>query len=200
MTIIFATHNANKVKELNAILSETPFKVLSLDDVDYHKEIIEDGAHFVDNAAIKAHQVYKDLGLPTLADDSGLCVDAMDGAPGVHSARFGGIGATSEEKNELLLMELEGVPLEERGAHYTCCFYFIKDEMESFFVEKDCYGVIGFNPVGKGGFGYDPLFYLPEYNKTMAELSMEEKNKISHRGKATREFVEKLYILFEGIV
>ena len=200
MTIIFATHNEHKVKELNDILKETPFKVLSLRDVDYHKEIIEDGATFVENAAIKAHQVYQDLGFPTLADDSGLCVDALAGAPGIHSARFGGVGASSEAKNELLLMELDGIPFEERGAHYTCCFYFIKDEMESFFVEKECHGVIGFHPVGKGGFGYDPLFYLPEYNKTMAELSMEDKNRISHRGKATRELIEKLYILYEGIL
>ena len=196
MKFIFATHNEDKKKEIEKLLEDTNFQVYSLADVDFADEIIEDGNSFLENAKIKATTIYRKYGILTLADDSGICVDYLKGEPGIHSARYSGIGATSEEKNSLILNALKGVPFSKRGAHYVCCLYFIKDEVKSFYVEEICKGVIGEGPSGKAGFGYDPIFYLPEYDKTMAEISLIEKNKISHRGKAFEAFKKKIPILF----
>lgn len=194
MKIIFATRNEHKVEELRRLLEGSPFSVYSLNDIGYEEEIIEDGETFTENALIKAKQVYRDLGIPTLADDSGICVDSLNGEPGIYSARYGGQHLDSKDKNLLLLKELEGK--ENRNAHYTCALCFIKDEVESLMVEEYCYGEIVFEERGLEGFGFDPIFYLPSLGKTMAEISLEEKNILSHRGKALRTLLKQLKNLY----
>ncbi|AMP20445.1 hypothetical protein AZF37_04000 [endosymbiont 'TC1' of Trimyema compressum] len=196
MKFIFTTHNNDKKREIEKLLKDTSFQVYSLADVGFEDEIIEDGNSFLENAKIKATTIYKKYGISTLADDSGICIDFLKGEPGIHSARYGGIGATAEEKNRLILDALKNVPYAKRGAYYVFCLYFIKDEVESFYVEETCEGVISESPAGKGGFGYDPIFYLPEYKQSMAEISLTEKNKISHRGKVFEAFKARIPILF----
>lgn len=195
MKFIFATHNEDKKKEIEKLLEDTPYDVYSLADVGFTDEIVEDGNTFLENAKIKAETIYRKYGLPTLADDSGICIDYLGGEPGIHSARYGGLERRPEEKNEMILNALKGVPFSKREAHYVCCLYFIKDEVESFWVEETCEGIIAQRPSGHEGFGYDPIFYLPEYEKTMAEISLFEKNKISHRGKAFSAFKKRVAAL-----
>lgn len=191
MRFIIATNNAQKLKELERILSPLGINAvspkqegISLYDVD------ENGATFKENSYIKAKAACEKTGLPAIADDSGICVDALDGAPGIFSARFAGDEATDEDKNNLILEKLKSVPEEKRGAHYTCavtCVFPSGDEIQ---VEGYCYGKIAYEPDGDGGFGYDPIFL---YNGvSFGQVSAEEKDKVSHRGNALRMFKAEL--------
>ena len=184
--IVFATNNINKIKEFKEILGKRNINLLSLADIKYDKEIIEDGNSFEENALIKAKQVSKDTGYITISDDSGLCVDSLNGAPGIFSARYSGFG--SSENNKLLLKNMEGI--ENRNAHFTCaiCLYYPNGKYVIATGRVD--GVIATTLKGDNGFGYDPLFYLKEYGKTMAEVSSEVKDKISHRANAIKKLGE----------
>lgn len=180
--LVIATTNQNKLKEFKEILKDLDIEVRSLADFGPIPEIIEDGDTFDDNAYKKAHQTAKILGLPTIADDSGLVVDAMDGAPGVYSARYSGENATDEKNVTKLLKELEGV--DNRKARFECVVSIAVPSGPALTYEGSCEGTIIDERRGDNGFGYDPVFYFEEFDKTFAELSMDEKNKVSHRGKA----------------
>jgi XTP/dITP diphosphohydrolase len=185
MKIILATFNKHKVYEISQLIGSTDIELLSLEDICYDEEIIEDGKSFIENALIKAETIYNKYKIPTLADDSGICIDALDGEPGIHSARFAGENTSSTNKNRIIIDLLKGK--ENRNAHYTCALAYI-DEKEKFIVEKYCHGEIIDKEKGEEGFGYDPIFFIEAYNKTLAEIPIDEKNKISHRGQAFREF------------
>ena len=163
--------------------------VFSLSDIGYNNEIVEDGDSFEANAMIKAKAPHKD-GIITVADDSGLCVDALDGAPGIYSARYSGDEANEELNNEKLLSELNGK--DDRSAKFVSVIACIMPDGEAFTVRGECHGIILDSPRGENGFGYDPLFFVPCFDKTFAELTPEEKNSISHRGVAMRAFADEL--------
>ena len=192
MELVVATRNPGKLREINRLLGETKIKVLGLDAFADLPEIEEDGETFEANARKKAETVARLTGRLTLADDSGLVVDALDGLPGVRSARFAGADATDEENNLKLLEELAGVPRESRGAAFHCAMALCRpgDECLLFFGRVP--GIILDAPRGEEGFGYDPLFLVREYGKTMAELPLDVKNRISHRGQALRQAVDHL--------
>lgn len=185
MRIVLATFNDHKKREFEALFQGTGVELVCLKDLGCMQEIVEDGSSFVENARIKARAVYEWYKLPTLADDSGICIDALGGEPGIRSARFGGVDTPSSVKNGMIVSLLEGNPV--RGAHYTCALVFL-DGVREFVTEKECHGEILEVPAGSGGFGYDPIFFLKEFGCTMAELPLEVKNRISHRGKALEEF------------
>lgn len=181
MRILIATTNPGKIGEYQEILADSGMEMLSLRDAGIAVEVEETGATFEENARLKA-RAYADLsGLPTLADDSGLCVDALDGAPGVYSARF---GPDPVSRIERLLAALADVPDERRTARFVCVIALARPGEETVTFEGVCEGRIGWSPRGNNGFGYDPIFYLPEYGQTMAELSSALKNRVSHRGRA----------------
>ncbi len=193
MKVVLASQNQKKIKELRAILSEVigdELEVLSLSDVGIFDDIEENGNSFAENSLIKARAAAAS-GYIGIADDSGLAVDALDGAPGIYSARYAGEHGNDAANNAKLLSELDGLPIEKRTAAFVCtvsCVF--PDGREPIVVEGRCPGVILFEARGEGGFGYDPLFYYPELDKSFAELSAEEKNTISHRGRALREFAK----------
>ncbi len=193
LKFVLASRNKKKIRELETFLAGIPSDkvILSLDDIGYHDEIVEDGKTFAENSLIKASVPAK-LGYIGVADDSGLEVDALNGAPGVYSARYSGEGATDEKNNAKLLSELEDVPDDKRTARFrtvvTCAF----PDGTYFQVDGSCEGIILRAPEGSGGFGYDPLFWYAPFEKTFASLTPEEKNAVSHRGKAMRKFAEEL--------
>ena len=192
MKLVVATKNKGKIKEINSILGDMGITVLSQDDLNINVDVEENGAAFEENAMKKAKEIMAIAGEITLADDSGLEVDYLDGAPGIYSARYGGEGASDADKNNKLLKALEGVPLEERTARFVCVIAASFPDGSSFTVRGECEGRIQFEAQGENGFGYDPLFYIEEYKKTMAQLEPEIKNKISHRAKALELFKIKL--------
>jgi XTP/dITP diphosphohydrolase len=175
-----ATNNANKLREAREILSPLGIEVLSQREAGANCDPEENGATFAENALIKARAVYEAVKLPTVADDSGLCVDAMDGRPGVYSARY----APEGQHCAKLLDEMKDVPEDKRGAAFVCSIAFIDGNGENYGVSGRCSGSIGYEQRGTNGFGYDPVFMVGE--KSMAELTAEEKNAISHRGAALR--------------
>lgn len=194
MKIVLASRNKKKIGELRAILSEyiDGIEILSLDDVGIHGEIEENGDTFEKNALIKARAAAQS-GYIGVGDDSGLCVDALGGAPGVYSARYAGEHGDDEANNDLLLKNLEGK--EDRSAQFVCCIACVFPErygLDPVVVRGHVDGIILKERQGDGGFGYDPLFYLPLFNKTMAEILPEEKNSVSHRGNAIKLLAEKL--------
>ena len=192
MKIVLASHNKNKIKELKELLEDTNIKdidLLTLDDIGYDKEIIEDGSSFEENAMIKASAIASDK-IIAVADDSGLCVEALNGAPGIYSARYSGEDANDEKNIALLLKNLNGV--DNRNAYFISNVACIMPNGENFVCEGRFYGKILNAPKGENGFGYDPIFFIPELGKTAAELSPNEKNAISHRGKAMRAFAIEL--------
>ena len=193
--VIVATQNRGKVREIKKVLKGLGLQILSLNDFSGVPQIEEDGKSFLENAIKKARFYSRYFGRMTLADDSGLEVDVLKGRPGVYSARYAGEGASTRENNQKLLKEMERIPLSKRGARFKCLLAVVSIEGKELVVEGSCRGRIGFKEVGKKGFGYDPLFVLPSYGKTMAQLSIEEKNRISHRGKALR----KLRKIIEGL-
>ncbi|NSW90859.1 MAG: XTP/dITP diphosphatase [Firmicutes bacterium] len=189
--LIVATKNKGKYQEIKEILADIPFNVISMGELNLDIDIEETGKTFEENALIKARKVCKLTGEIVIADDSGLEVDYLDGAPGIYSSRFGGENATDEEKNRKLLKMLEGVPFEKRKARFVCAIAVVYPEGKHFIVKGICDGYIGFKPEGNNGFGYDPLFYLPEYGMTTAQMEPKEKHKVSHRGKALKLMVEE---------
>lgn len=192
--ILVATNNPGKLTEIRQIL-QNRFEIVSLKHENVHGEPQEDGKTFGDNAEQKARYFSKQSGLPTLADDSGLCVDALDGAPGIHSARFAGMPANDKANNAKLLELLKNVPDTQRTAHFVCVMACVLIDGRVIFSEGRCDGLILHKPRGISGFGYDPLFFVPEEQMTFAELPPDRKNAISHRGKALRGLAEKLITL-----
>lgn len=182
--IVLATQNQGKVKELKKLLEQTPVQLLSLTDFPHIPEVVEDGLTFRENAIKKAQQISQATGLIAIADDSGLEVDFLGGKPGVHSARYAGPQRCDADNNHKLLNQLANVPQDQRTARFCCVIAVAAPGGVVETADGICPGIIAFEPQGTGGFGYDPLFYVPEYNCTFAELSLEIKNKISHRGKA----------------
>ncbi|MCX7781369.1 MAG: XTP/dITP diphosphatase [Negativicutes bacterium] len=191
-TVVVATRNKGKVAEIAVALAHLSLNVVSLANFADMPEPVEDGQTFRDNAVIKAKYYARHTGLACLADDSGLEVDALGGEPGVYSARYAGENADDAANNRKLLAKLAGVPVDQRTGRFRCVLAYIDETGEIITAEGSCEGVILAEPRGEGGFGYDPLFYLPELGKTLAEISVAEKNKISHRGQALRNFVTKL--------
>lgn len=190
--IVFATSNAGKMREIREILKDLGAEILSLKEADVHVDIVEDGKTFEENALIKAKTVWEATGGIVLADDSGLEIDYLNGEPGVYSARYMGEDTSYEIKNWNLIHRLNGVPEEERTARFACVIAGVLPDGRTFTTRGTMEGHIAHEPAGAGGFGYDPILMLPEYGKTSAEITMEEKNEISHRGKALRAMKEVL--------
>ena len=190
MRLIIASNNAHKLEEIKAILGNYFEEILSLREAGIEHETVEDGATFMENARKKAREIAELSGCCALADDSGLCVDALDGAPGLYSARFSGIHGDDAANNRLLLEKLANC--DKRGAHYTCAIALVRPDGSSVEAEGYLYGQIARKPAGSGGFGYDPLFYLPERGCTTAQLPAGEKNRISHRAMALKLLEQKL--------
>ncbi len=191
MKVFIATKNAKKLIELERILTPLGFEVLSEKDLDKPLgEVEETGTTFAENALLKAKAGLELTGLISVADDSGICVDYLNGAPGIYSARYSGGHGNDEENNKKILRELEGVPMEQRGAHYSAAIACVFPDGRSFTVQGDCFGHIAFEESGTQGFGYDPLFISEK--GCFGHLSAEEKDEISHRGKALRLFKEEL--------
>lgn len=195
MDYIIATHNMKKRDELQRILEPIGVRVLLAEEAGVElTDVEETGTTFEENAFLKAESGCKESGMPCIADDSGLAVDFLDGAPGVYSARYSGVHGDDEANNDKLLAALEGVEPEKRGAAYVsvvCCVY---PDGRKLMARGECRGVIGHERIGNGGFGYDPLFFPVEYSmeKTMAQLTADEKDAISHRGKAVREIAKQI--------
>lgn len=187
-----ASHNAHKIREIKELTKHLNFEVVGLSEVGDYPPVVEDGDTFKGNAQKKAVEMANLIGELVLADDSGLEVDALGGAPGVHSARFAGEPVSDQRNNELLLEKLKGYPLEERGAGFRCVMALAEPQGQVKFSEGICRGVILFEPRGSGGFGYDPLFFVPEHGLTFAELSSDLKNSISHRYLAMQNMLQKM--------
>ena len=190
MKVVLASKNQHKLVEMRDILSAQGVEVVLESDVGVDVDVEETGTTFEEHAYLKAHAVCEASGLPAIADDSGLCVDALNGAPGVYSARYGGEGLDDTGRYRLLLENMRGQT--PRTAKFvsviTCCF----PNGDVITARGECPGTIAFAPMGEGGFGYDPVFFVPALKKTFAQLTSEEKNAISHRGKALEDFQKKL--------
>ena len=190
--ILIATNNAGKVKDFVSLLKPFGITVLSLNDSKEAIDVEETGATFEENAILKAETVAKLLGKVVIADDSGLEIDALNGAPGVYSARFAGPGKSDKENIDKVLRQLSSAPKNERTARFRCVLAVAGPGMKTETFSGSCEGLIHPEPIGENGFGYDPIFYVPEKKRTMAELSPEEKNGISHRGAALVKLRERL--------
>ena len=190
--VVLATRNKGKIREFTAAFEELGFTVWTIDDIVDIVEPEETGSTFLENAEMKALYYAEACGLPCVADDSGLEVDALGGAPGVLSARYAGDHGNDEANNQRLVEELSEVPVEERTARYQCALVWATPAGQVVSATGSCEGRIQLTPMGKGGFGYDPYFYIPKLKTTMANISMEQKQAISHRGKALRALVEQL--------
>lgn len=191
MDFILATNNMKKLAEMQRILSPLGINVVTAKMLGVTLEDVEeDGETFEDNAKLKARAACKEMNMPAIADDSGLCVDYLNGAPGIFSARFAGEHGNDEKNNDLLLEKLDGVPLEKRTAHYVCAICCTFPDGREIVVRGECSGVIGFERDGNEGFGYDPLFLV--VGKAFGRYTAEEKDKISHRGNALRLLTKEL--------
>ncbi len=192
MKLILATNNEHKVREMREILGNHFSEMITLKEAGIEHETVEDGTTFMENALKKAREITEITGLPALADDSGLCVVALDGMPGVFSARYASTddnNASDQANRELLLKNMEGI--KDRRAYFACAIALTMPDGTSYKTEGKFWGEIGYEEKGENGFGYDSLFFVPEYNMTSAEMSPEQKNSMSHRGEALRE-LEKL--------
>ena len=191
MKIILASKNQDKINEIKKILNGTGVLLKTCNDIEI-PEVDETGSTFVENAILKARSASLVTGMASIADDSGIEIEYLNGRPGIKSARYSGENATNEMNNVKLLDELRGVPYEKRKACYRCVMVYMKfpDDPFPIITSGSWNGYITEKPAGKNGFGYDPLFFLPEYNKTSAQISSKEKNKISHRAKALNELQE----------
>ncbi|MDU6305413.1 MAG: XTP/dITP diphosphatase [Clostridium sp.] len=187
MTFVIATHNAKKLKELKRILEPLGFDAVIREDL---PEVEETGTTFAENALLKAESACKVTGMPAIADDSGLVVDALGGAPGVYSARYAGEGATDRQRYEKLLEELREVPTKQRTARFVSAVCCVFPDGKIITAEGACEGIIAFGPKGEGGFGYDPIFLVGE--RSYAEMTAEEKDSISHRGRALAKLAQEL--------
>ena len=190
MKLAVATRNQHKLDEIRAILAGSPYEILSLADFPETPEVEEDGDTFEANALKKAREISEFTGCLCLADDSGLVVDALNGEPGVHSKRFG--GPTDADRNAKLLKLLDGVPANQRTARFVCVAALVWPDGHHELLRGTCEGHIGFELRGETGFGYDPLFVVPQYGRTYAELGPDMKNEISHRAKAFQQVRERL--------
>ena len=190
MKLVLATNNEGKVREFARILEPLGIEVMTQKQAGVHVSPEENGTTFAENARIKAMAVYEATGLPTVADDSGLCIDAMNGEPGVYSARYYGEDTPYEEKNRRIIESLKGVAEEKRTARFVAHITCVLSKDEILDCEGVCEGTIGLKPAGDGGFGYDPIFYVGD--KSFAELDGEAKDKVSHRGKALEKLYQKL--------
>ena len=189
MKVIAATKNKNKLREFGEILKG--FEIISQEEAGIDIDVEETGTTFEENSLLKAKAIYEISGIPAIADDSGLCVDALGGEPGVYSARYGGEGYDDAGRVQLLLKNMKDIPDEKRTARFVCAITMVSDD-GVITARGECVGRINHAPVGENGFGYDPVFYMEEYGKTTAEMTPDEKNAISHRGKALRIFAEKI--------
>ena len=194
--IVFATGNEGKMREVRLILQDLGFPVLSMKEAGVSLDIEENGTTFAENAMIKARAVWEKTGGIVLADDSGLVVDYLGGEPGVYSARYLGEDTSYEIKNQAIIDRLADAKEEERTARFVSAIAAVLPDGSELVTEGTVEGLIAHEPAGNGGFGYDPIFYLPEYQCYSAELSLEEKNKLSHRGKALRLMKERLHESF----
>ena len=191
--LILATSNKDKAREIAEILSDTPFVVTTMKEEGFDPDIVEDGKTFEENALIKARTVHAlAQNAYVMADDSGLCIDALDGAPGIYSARFCGEDSTYPEKFAKIFEMLKDVPEEKRTAKFVCSIAVVRPDGSEFTVRGEVCGVLHEKPEGDGGFGYDPIFYVPEFGMTTAQMTKEQKNSISHRGKASRAMADIL--------
>ena len=189
MKIIAATKNKNKLREFGEILKG--FEIISQEEAGVDIDVEETGTTFEENSLLKAKAIFEATGITAIADDSGLCVDALGGEPGVYSARYGGVGYDDKGRVQLLLKNMKDIPDEKRTARFVCAITMVgKDGIIT--ARGECEGKIDYSPKGENGFGYDPVFFVEKYGKTMSEISPEEKNSISHRGKALKIFAEKL--------
>ena len=184
MTLFVATHNPGKKREYRELLAPLNVEIRFPDDLDLHLDVREDGTTYAQNAHKKARQYANASGMLTIADDSGLEVDALGGAPGIHSARYA--AGSDADRVETLLDDLRGVPWKKRTARFRCVLVIVTCANEVYEAEGICEGVIALEPRGAGGFGYDPIFYLPQHEATMAQLPGAEKNRISHRARAVQ--------------
>ena len=191
MKLVLASNNAHKLEELRAILHYLGMEVISQREAGVFLEPVEDGQSFEENSYIKAKTIMDACGLPTIADDSGLMVDALQGEPGIHSARYGGEACKSDrDRLEYLLQRMEAVADENRGAKFVSVITMLTPDGKKIVARGECPGLILRKPEGENGFGYDPVFYVPEAGCTFAQLSGEQKNKISHRARALQAFTE----------
>lgn len=185
--VIIATKNKGKVKEFEHIFNPLGIAVKSLLDLDESIEIEENGTTFEENALIKAREIAHTFNVLVIADDSGLEVDALDGRPGVYSARYAGVGRNDSDNIKKVLSELKGVEFNKRTARFVCALSLVSPEGKEFVVRGECEGLITTEPIGSEGFGYDPIFYLPSKDKTMAQIPKAEKNVLSHRAEAFKK-------------
>ena len=190
MKYVLATYNPGKLKEMGAILARFGVEVVSPKDLGLTVDVEETGTTFAENAMLKAKAICAAAQLPAIADDSGLCVDALNGGPGVYSARYGGEGLDDRGRYMLLLNNMRGQTT--RAAHFACAIACAFPNGDTLTAEGRCDGTIAFAPMGEGGFGYDPVFFVPEKAKTFGQLTAEEKSAISHRGRALESFAAKL--------
>lgn len=190
--IVFATGNEGKMREIRLILADLGMEILSMEDAGVNPEILENGKTFGENAEIKALAVWKETGGIVLADDSGLVVDYLNGEPGILSARYLGEDTSYDIKNQIIIDRLAGAKGEERAARFVCNIAAVLPDGKIIHTEETMEGLIAEAPAGSGGFGYDPILYLPQFQKTSAQLSIQQKNEISHRGKALEAVKRKL--------
>ena len=195
--IIFATGNVGKMREIRLILGDLGCEILSMKEAGADPEIVENGASFAENAEIKARAVWNCTGVIVLADDSGLVVDYIGGEPGIYSARYMGEDTSYEIKNQNIIDRLQGAVGAERAARFVCNIAAVLPDGQVLHTEAAMEGVIAMKPAGSGGFGYDPILMIPEYGVTSAELTIEQKNRISHRGKALEAMKEVLRKVLE---
>jgi XTP/dITP diphosphohydrolase len=195
--VLLATGNAGKLAEIRALVADVPLEWVGLAEFPDVPEAEETGASFAENARLKARHYAAATGLPTLADDSGLVVDALGGEPGVHSARYAGLPRDDAANNRKLVAALAGVPAEQRSARFRCCMAFVHDGAVALETQGAVEGRIVDTPRGENGFGYDPHFYLPELERTLAELPPAEKNARSHRGRALRAMLPQIVALLD---
>lgn len=196
MKMVLASKNPHKLTELSAILSQLGVEVVLESDVGVDVDVEETGETFEENASLKAHTVMKATGLPAIADDSGLCVTALGGGPGIYSARYGGEGLKDADRYNLVLDGLRGEL--DRSAKFVSCICCVFPNGDTVTARGECPGVITYSPLGEDGFGYDPIFMVPEKKMTFAQMTAEEKNAISHRGRALKRFKEELENYING--
>ena len=190
MKFVLASKNPKKLKEMQEILEQIGIEVISEAEAGVDVEVEETGSSFEENSVLKARAVCKAAGLPAIADDSGLCVDALGGGPGIYSARYGGEGLTDKDRYQLVLDGMRGQT--DRGAKFVCCICCAFPDGGAIGARGECAGLIGHAPLGEDGFGYDPIFVVPELKRTFAQLTAKEKHSVSHRGRALAAFRIKL--------
>jgi len=190
MEIVLATQNPDKVREIKEVLKDLPIKILTLMDLGLKEKVEETGKTLEENALLKAKFWAEKTGKWALADDTGLEVEALNGAPGVHTSRYAGENASYEDNWKKLLKNMEGIPWEKRKARFRCVIVIVSPQGKRYIAEGSVEGYITLEAKGNKGFGYDPVFYVPEKGKTLAEMSLEEKNSLSHRGKALQKAKE----------